>query len=113
MIHKYYQQRPEQSQLQVALLQKVIALTTQSTSTSTPNEARIGEELAEFVSSYAGTEHVMTYGICLQKQALDPTRYPKTARMQTGHRPYLYRYKNIFYLLLYILNIFITFLNKT
>ncbi len=73
----------------MALLQKVLMLTQ---SKSVQNDARIGEELADFVSQYAGSENVMIYGVCLQKQALDPTRYPKSARMHTGHRPYLYRY---------------------
>lgn len=68
-------------------------LTKLSLSSSLTDDKEVNEDdlWSSFVSQYAGSmKEVMVYGVCLQKQALDPTRYPKTARMHTGHRPYLY-----------------------
>lgn len=42
-----------------------------------------------FTKSFAGKP--LLYGICLQKQHVDPIHYPKKLEVRNAHRPFLYR----------------------
>lgn len=41
-----------------------------------------------FAERFAGEP--LLYGVCLQKQHLDPQRYPQRLEVRNGHRPFLY-----------------------
>jgi len=48
------------------------------------------EHLSSFVLTYAGTAYPLLYGICMQRQAVDGARYPRTFSVSNGHMPFLY-----------------------
>lgn len=45
-------------------------------------------DFSDIIRQYAGFP--LMYGVCLQKQPLDAQRYPKTVRLKSAHRPFLY-----------------------
>ena len=45
--------------------------------------------LSSFIEDYSGD--IILSGICLQRQAVDPTHYPKFLRVKNNFRPYLHR----------------------
>jgi len=83
---KYYandeQQRLKQMQLLEAVMRHI-----QSNGTSQIND-EFPSTIEEFVTMTAGDP--IMYGICLQRQHLDPARYPKVLEIRNGHKPFLY-----------------------
>ena len=58
--------------------------------TAVPDDALGRSELERFREDHAAGQGVM-YGLCLQKQHLAPTRYPRHLNVHNGHRPFLYQ----------------------
>eukprot|EP01032_Pedospumella_encystans_P010486 gene10486-12250_t len=86
---KYYIRDTAQQTLHAQLLDAVEKFTESdaavpdgrtNNSTNTP--------LQEFIRTSAGRP--LLYGICLQKQHLDPNHHPKKLLIRNGHRPFLY-----------------------
>lgn len=50
--------------------------------------ARMLMQVRDFVRIHAGRP--MLYGVCLQKQGLDPNHYPRKLNIRNGNRPFLY-----------------------
>jgi hypothetical protein len=51
-------------------------------------------ELHEFARKNAGFP--LIFGICLQKQHLDPSHFPRQLSIKNGYRPFLYRFIYIY-----------------
>ena len=60
-----------------------------SNTTSTTTTVQKLSVLEEFAWKSAGKP--LLYGVCLQKQHLDPNHYPRRVHVRNGNRPFLYR----------------------
>lgn len=58
-------------------------------STDSIDSIDVSSVLDRFARDFSGKP--VMYGICLQKQHLDPVRYPKRLSVRNGYRPFLYR----------------------
>jgi hypothetical protein len=101
-VDKYYSNNKELQKLHLAILQAIrqkIAQWKQDNTVADDSSSSF-YDFSSFVESYLG--YPLFYGVCLQKQALDPQRYPKSVLLRTAGRPFLYRLKEIEYFLLAI-----------
>ncbi len=77
---------PTQVSVHRALLRHVRALLNEGGGGASGSRSSFAED---FLAEYSGEP--LLFGICLQKQHLDPTHYPKALRVKNGFRPYLHR----------------------
>jgi hypothetical protein len=96
-VDKYYSNNKELQKLHLAILHAIrqkIAQWKQDDTVADDSSSSF-YDFSSFVESYLG--YPLFYGVCLQKQALDPQRYPKSVLLRTAGRPFLYRLKEIEY----------------
>jgi hypothetical protein len=63
--------------------------TTTTTTMTTEFGTDVSSVIDRFTREFAGKP--VLDGVCLQKQHLDPARYPKRLSVRNGNRPFLYR----------------------
>ena len=80
--HKYYGTSKATRHAHLDLYASVLKHLASADNSSTQSAIR------DYARRHAGRPVV--YGICLQRQQLDPAHYPRRLRIENGFRPYLY-----------------------
>ena len=80
--YKYYAASNIMRHAHLDLYATVLKHVASADNSSTPHA------ISDYVRRHAGRP--VAYGICLQRQQLDPAHYPRRLRIENGFRPYLY-----------------------
>ena len=83
-VRKYY--AAESSQLNAH--RQLLAAVRRQIAANVIDPEDLSSPLSEFARLFAGEP--LLYGVCLQKQHLDPQRFPQQLDVRNGHRPFLY-----------------------
>ena len=92
-MQKYYQKNNVQRKVQYNIFMEVLGRINafqQAKSKGEDIDMSSFSDFSNFVASYAGFP--VMYGICMQRQNVDPLRAGSKLQLQTANRPFLYRY---------------------